>query len=120
MPTAPSAEEILHSVRSRRPKGWRWFTLEHAKRVESSLGDQIVGSPSSDLTILATAVPRSSARLDDQSVREIAERVRKGSRPNAVGFGLSTIIGWLAWRLIETAVWWAIQWAWKREMGLDD
>lgn len=120
MPKAPSAEEILNAVRTRKPRGWKRFTLEHAKRVESSLGDQIVGFPSSDLRILANAVPRSSARLDNQSVREIAERVRKGSRPNAVGFGLSTIIGWLVWKIIETAVWWAIQWAWKREMGLDD
>lgn len=112
MPT-PTAQEILDQVRHNRPRGWRFFKLDHAQRIVDTLNG---GVPVGCYPVCTS----NEFDLTDDTIARMADQVRRGSRPDAVGFGVSTLIAWLAWKLIETAVWWAIQWAWRKEWGIEN
>lgn len=115
MQNRPTAEEIYEQVRRKRPRGWRWFTMDTARRVETALA-----TSGSEYRTVGLGVIRTGGRppvLAEHAVHALADKVRTNN--GAVGFSGSLILSWLAWKLVETAVWWAIQWAWRKEWGLD-
>ena len=107
----PTAQEIYDQVQTERPHGWRRFTVSHAHRVRTALDRRgKPGGVSSTYSI--------DGELSEQSVLRLADQVRTNN--GAVAFGLGTIFSYLAWKLVEAAVWYAIKWAWRREWGLDE
>jgi hypothetical protein len=110
---APTATEIYLQVKAEQPPGWRRFTLDHAKRVSKALErGSCVGSVNHD------GHPTGPSDLSQDELHRLAYDVRTNN--GAVGFAGSLIFTWLAWKLVETAVWWAIKWAWRRQWGLDE
>jgi hypothetical protein len=108
MPT-PTAEEILNRVHTERPRGWRRFTIEHARQVEIAIRNgSSVGS-----VVDGAGPPSPIGTLSEDQLQHLANRVRTNN--GAVGFGFGTLLSYLAWKLVETAVWWAIKWAWNKK-----
>lgn len=102
-----TASELLQAVRREKPRGWRRFTREHAERVCAAVGRR---EPA--LCVPSGAYP--GTQLHPASIKTMAEQVRTDN--GAVGgVGVGTVIGWLAWKLVEAAVWWAIQRVWQAE-----
>lgn len=116
----PTAEEIYEQVRRERPRGWRRFTMDHAQRVQIALVRRESGAgptcqPGCPIGVTTSA--KFGLCLDHHTVSLLANEVRTDN--GAVGFGVSTVITYLAWKLVETAVWWAIQWAWRRQFSIE-
>jgi len=110
---APTATEIYLQVRTERPPGWRRFTLDHARRIQRSLEK---GSAVGTLNVHGGLLKMADLSTDE--LRRLSDEVRNNN--GSVGFGGSLILSWLAWKLAEAAVWWAIKWAWRRQWGLDE
>jgi hypothetical protein len=110
---APTASEIFDRVKAERPPGWRRFTMDHAQRVQRSL---VQGSAVGTLNVHGGLLKM--ADLSNDELSRLSEQVRTNN--GAVGVGGMFIFSWLAWKLVEAAVLWAIKWAWRRQWGLDD
>lgn len=117
--TPPTAEEIYLQVRRERPRGWKRFTMDHARRVHIALDRRNFGEGPTCRPGVPVGVTTSAEFgdcLDRHTVSLLASEVRTDN--GAVGFGVGTVITWLAWKLVEAAVWWAIQWAWRRQFNI--
>lgn len=109
----PCAAEIYDQVQLDRPRGWRRFTIGHAERVRKALQ-----RGSSCGSLVHDSQHTRPTALQPDELRRLADAVRTNN--GAVGFGGSLILSWLAWKLVEASVWWAIKWAWRKQWGLDE